>query len=120
MAAAIPVVERADHADPLGVGRPHREVDAGQTRHLAGMRPQLFKNLVVVALGEQMTILVAQDREGQRIGIGEDLGLTVLGCAQPVTQCGRAGGDDRFKQSALIRRLQGIQQIGPVFTEQAG
>ncbi len=52
VAAAIPAVEGADDADPLGVRCPYREVDAGQTGHLAGMRSQLFENLVVVALGE--------------------------------------------------------------------
>ncbi len=66
-----------------------------------------------------MTILVTQDREGNRIGIGEDLGQALLDRAQPVAQRVRPGGNHRLEQPSLGHRLQGIQQIRPVLAPQA-
>ena len=42
MARAIPRIEIADHADAFGVGRPHREADAGNASvadHVRSERP---------------------------------------------------------------------------------
>ncbi len=74
MAATVPVVEGADHADPSGVGRPDREVDAGDAVHRPDVRAEFFKNPVVIALGEQVAVLVAEDRERKGIGVLESPG----------------------------------------------
>lgn len=68
------MVKGPNHADPLGIRRPHREVDPAQAVGLAGMSAEILVNLVMVALGEQVAVLIAEDREVQRVGI--DKGVT--------------------------------------------
>src|SRR6185436_17468292 len=50
MAASVPVVEVADDADALGVGRPDSEVHPGGRSDPHGMRAELLVNAGVIAL----------------------------------------------------------------------
>ena len=61
MPPPIPAIELADDADALGIRRPHREIDSSNTRYSAGMCAQFFKYPVVVALGKQIAVLIAQN-----------------------------------------------------------
>ena len=74
------------------------------------MGAQLFIDPVVIALGEQITILIAKNREVEGIGIFENPGLTPLGCAQPVTRCFcfQWPSDQRFTKTTAVNPLQRI------------
>ena len=88
-------------------------MDAGQTVYPHRMRAELFKNLVVIALGEQVAVLIAEQGQGPRVGIAEAVMLAMLGGAQPVAQPVRCASYPGFEQAAL-HRLQRIEQLGPV------
>src|SRR6185437_6613077 len=62
VAPAVPVVEIADHADALRIGRPDREGDAEHAVMLAPMRAHHGIALVMRAFGEEMEVEIAQDR----------------------------------------------------------
>ena len=61
MDAAVPAVEVADHADAIGVGRPHREVHADGRADGDAVRAELLERAVMGALAEQVEIEVGQD-----------------------------------------------------------
>ncbi len=60
MHAAVPSVEVADHADTIGVRRPHGEMHAGGRTQVDSMRAELLEDAVVRAFAEQMQIEVSQ------------------------------------------------------------
>ena len=60
MDSAVPAVEVADHADAVGVGRPHREVDAGRRADDDPVRAELVEHSLVRAFAEQVQIEVGQ------------------------------------------------------------
>ena len=68
MAAAVPIVEAADDADPPRVGRPDREGDARDTLDLAGMGAQMIIDAEILALPQQMEVELAE-QAGETIGI---------------------------------------------------
>jgi hypothetical protein len=61
MDASVPPVEVADDTDPLRVGRPHREVHAGDAANRHHLRAELVPHAVVRAFGEQMQVVVGED-----------------------------------------------------------
>jgi hypothetical protein len=67
MAAAVPAVEIADHADPLGIGRPDREQRPGDPGHLVRPGAQQAVGVAVPALAEQVEIEVGELRP---VGVG--------------------------------------------------
>ena len=68
MAAAVPAVEVADHADPLGVRRPHGEAGAAHAVRRADVRAELVIDAPLIALAEEIQVRLAQCRqEGIRI-----------------------------------------------------
>ena len=62
VAAAVPVVEVADHADPPGIRRPHGEADALDAVDLDQLRAEPLVDLEMRALRQQMHVDVAEDR----------------------------------------------------------
>ena len=68
VAAAVPAVPVADHADPLGVGRPHREDHAVDLLDARGVGAELVVDAVVRALAEQVQV-VAGERGGEPVGV---------------------------------------------------
>ena len=68
VAAAVPVVEIAHHADALGVGRPDRETGAGDAVDHPQLRAQLFVNPPLVAFAKEIEIgLTQRGQKGIRI-----------------------------------------------------
>src|SRR5688572_5450726 len=62
VSAAVPIVEVADHADPPGIRRPHREADAFDAIHLDQLRAEALVDLEMRSLRQQMHVDIAQDR----------------------------------------------------------
>ncbi len=90
MAPPVPAVEIADHGDPPGVGRPHREGHARNPLHLALVRPEAAGQLPVGALGEQVQVEVGQ-HQAEGVGI-----LGLLNGVRPLdAQAIRAVGGHR-------------------------
>jgi hypothetical protein len=61
MAATVPEVEIAEHADPTRIGRPYGKGGPGDALVLELMRAEALIKLLVRSLGEQMDIEVAED-----------------------------------------------------------
>ena len=70
MAPAVPVVEIADNRNPLGVGSPDGEVEAGCALMLELMRAQLVEEPEMRALGDIVVVHRAEHRT-EGIGIGQ-------------------------------------------------
>ncbi len=68
MAAAVPAVPVTDHADPLGIGRPHREGHAVDLRDARQVGAELFVDAVVRSLAEQVQVIAGQ-RGGEPVGV---------------------------------------------------
>ena len=67
VAAAVPLIEQTDDADPLGIGRPDGKAYAAHALNFDQVRPQAFVDVEVRALGHQVGVEVAQCR---RKGVG--------------------------------------------------
>src|SRR5919197_2057992 len=63
MAVLVPAIKVADHRYRVGIGGPHREISAVLPASLGQVRAQLVMEAVVVALIEQVEVVVAQQRE---------------------------------------------------------
>ncbi len=61
MAAAVPLVEVADHADAHGVRRPHREGGAGDAVDGRQVRAEAIVEAAMAALRQQIDVEVAED-----------------------------------------------------------
>ena len=70
VAAAVPVVEVADHAHPLGVGRPDGEVDAPEPLVRAEVCPQSLVVAEVRPLAQQVEVEVGEHRP-EAVGVDE-------------------------------------------------
>ena len=106
MAASVPEVEIAHHADPHGAGRPDGEIHALHTLDGHGMSAHLFINSVVDAGREFLQLLVrVLGRKGVRV---MDLlgNAVVVGHDQRVGRHALARDQSRVK-SCLIRQLHG-------------
>ena len=68
VATAVPAVELADHAHPLGVGGPDREGGAGNALHRARVRTQLLVQAEMGALGQEVDVGLAQHRR-EAVGV---------------------------------------------------
>ncbi len=68
MATPVPMVEVANDADALRIGRPDGEARAGHAVNHTQLRAELVVNFPLVALAEQIQIRLAQ-RGQKRIGI---------------------------------------------------
>src|SRR3990167_6842823 len=62
MALSIPAVEIADDGDLLSAGRPYGKIGPGRTCRGYEMSPQLFMELKVAALVEEVKILFGEKR----------------------------------------------------------
>ena len=58
--AAVPPVEVADHADAIGVRRPHGEVHAGRRADRDPVRAELLEDAMVRAFAEQVQIEIGE------------------------------------------------------------
>ncbi len=61
MRAAVPLIEIADDADALRVGRPDAELHAGDAVDFADVRAELVERAVMRAFGEKMQIEIAEE-----------------------------------------------------------
>ncbi len=117
MSPPVPGVPVADHADALGVGRPHGEDHAVHAVDAGPVGAELVVHAIVGALAEQVEIVVGQ-RRGEAVGI-LDLRDTplVVGHAQLVgSEGGRQGtfpeaggvhGPERMWRPAAAARHHG-------------
>ena len=102
--AAVPMVEIPDHADPLRIRGPHREMDAPE----AGMGPQVGTEPLVIPImrpfAEQVQIEVSQDRP-ECVGIDElpRIPFMILH-AQPVGERFGAIGEDGREEAVRVDR----------------
>ena len=88
------MVEIAHHGNPRRGRRPDREGDAGHAPHLPRLGPQLVEDAVLVALVEQVQVLLAQ-RGQKTVGIGELPDFpTRIGRSQLVAENSAASGDE--------------------------
>ena len=81
--AAVPAVEVADDADALRVGRPDREVHAGDAVDRQAMRAELLPRAVVRPFAEQMQIEVGEDL-AELVGIDDVAGDGAFAHAEAV------------------------------------
>ncbi len=89
VAAAVPVVEVAHHADPRRVRRPDRERGAGHPFAFAHDRPQHLVGAQVLAFGQQPGVGVAEHRR-EAVRVLEHRAATVAPVgAQPVALAGQ-------------------------------
>ena len=72
--ASVPEVEVPDHRDAPGVRGPHGEARACDAFELYRVRPELFVEPEVVALAEEVNVLLAE-HSGKPVGVF-DLGLS--------------------------------------------
>ncbi len=93
MAASVPVVERADDADPPRIRRPHREGDAVDLLDAARMGAEPVIGLGMAALREEVGVELAEHR-------GECIGIVALAFALLPTDAEPVG-------KGLGRRRQG-------------
>ena len=70
MATTVPVVEVADHADALGVGRPDGEVDAPESLVRAEVSAQPLEVAQVRSLAQKVKVEVGKDRP-EAVGVDE-------------------------------------------------
>src|SRR3546814_18876133 len=68
VAAAVPAVEVAHHADALRVGRPDGEAHAFDAFDAARMRAALLEDAAVRPLGHQVTVALAEERR-EAVGV---------------------------------------------------
>ena len=114
MAAAVPGVEGTDHADPLGIGRPHREARARQAIHGRGVCAQLEVDAMVVALAEQVQVVVRElRREVVRVVTQLLLAARILD-EQPVRLHRPPVPDDSFEQAVGMYALERPGRSGPL------
>ena len=102
VASAVPVIEVPDHAHPLGVGRPDREMDAAE----ALVHPEVSAEPLVVpivgSLAEQVQIEVGQDRpQGIRVDELPRMPFMILH-SQPVGETLGAIGEDRREEAVGV------------------
>jgi hypothetical protein len=83
VAAPVPAVEIADHADRARIRRPDRECHAPGLCDALHMGAESMPSLQVVAFGEKMDVEVAEDRR-KRIGIVEIVRLVAPSHPQAV------------------------------------
>ena len=76
--AVVPAVEVADHADAVGVGRPHAKQHAPVAVDLHRMRAQPVVNLPVTALTEQIQVEFRELRP-VAVGLAEGFELAFVG-----------------------------------------
>src|SRR5215467_5001122 len=60
VAGFVPAIEIADYGDPLGIGRPHREIGTPLAAVRYGMSPQLIVKAKMLAFIEKIDIVVRQ------------------------------------------------------------
>ena len=107
MAARIPEIEIADHADPPRIGREHHEGDAVDAVERHRMRAELVVEPLVGAFAEQIEVEIAQDRR-KTVGVFEvDHGVAEAG-AQLVAL--RAVRQRACEQAGVVnaRKLRGF------------
>ena len=118
MARAIPPVEIADHADHLGVRRPHRETRSLHAFHSRQVRAQRTVALVIRAFAMQVQFERRQQRR-EAIGI-LDLRLHTVSIlrAQPVMpRFFRQGGREQPRRmTASHRRHVAIRDDAHTFS----
>jgi hypothetical protein len=97
---AVPPVEVADHADAIGVRRPHGEVDAGRRADLEAMRSELVERAVMRPFAEQVQIEVGQHTPVPIRVVHHD--NVVAGIGDAKTVIGRAAFHARFEHPGRI------------------
>jgi hypothetical protein len=83
VAAAVPFVEVADHSDPLGTGRPDREVGAGHGFVDHDVGTQALVGAPVGALGPKVLVQLAQHRP-EAVGVVQGPGVAPSGAFQAI------------------------------------
>ena len=108
---AVPVVERTDHGDALGVRCPHREGDAGNCADLPRIGTQPLIDAVMVAFGEQALIVPSEGEVAKRVAVdGFPRSAAAIEDAQPVV--GRGLRQARFKQPRFVDPLHLVNDLG--------
>ena len=109
--SSVPKVEVPDHRDTPGVRGPHGEARACDAFEFYGVRPELLVEPEVVALAEEVEVLLAEDgRKPVRIF---DLGLAATLPRHPQT-VGHALRDGSGEEPIRVDALQLAQSVAIV------
>ncbi len=104
MAAAVPLVERADHADALGIGRPDRKMRARHTFEFHRMGAKLVEQPQVAALPNIVVVHRPEHRpEAERVG---DLPLPTRIAGPEADRLTLVDADAAFEEAALVPPLE--------------
>src|SRR3546814_8004744 len=98
VAAAVPAVEVAHHADALRVGRPDGEAHAFDAFDAARMRAELLEDAAVRPLGHQVKVELAEERR-EAVGVLDVPRRVAEARAQPI-------GEGNRKSNSLNSRPQ--------------
>ena len=102
VAAPVPVVEIADHADALSVGRPYREAGARHAVNRAQLGAQLVINPALVPLAEQEQVRLAQRRQERIRVAGAAHAPLLIGDDQVVGVNAVGLGGDAFEETPAL------------------
>ncbi len=120
MAPTVPVVEGADHADARRIGRPDGEARATDAVAHLGMRAQLQVDAMVVALSEQVEVVVGEFRR-EVVGIGTHHARAIaIADAQPVGNDRPAMRQRTLEQAGRMQAGQGMGQRGILVLPECG
>ena len=76
MPAAVPLVERSDHADPAGMGRPQSKIDARLALFALCACAQPAEQSIQLALTQRLTLGAGKRGFANSVGIGANRNLT--------------------------------------------
>ena len=110
VAAAVPVVEVADHGDAPRLGRPDSEMHARNAAMRHHMRPELLVELPVRALDEQMIVERAEDG-AEGIGVDQRPAAAGIRRAQPIEEAAGAARDQRLEEIRAGAPLEGRHRL---------
>jgi len=118
--ARVPAVEVADDADAVGVGRPHREMDAAHAVHFAQVRAKPLVAAEVPPFAEQVEVVVGQQR-AEAIGVVQRLLAPVGRLGDEVVRGGRPRRFQRHgEEAALVQAGHGQARAVPLDNESHG
>ncbi len=106
MAAAVPLIEVADDADPSRIRRPHGKGDAVDAIDAPRMRAEPLEDTAVAALGHEVDVHVAEDLR-KAVGVFRLPHRRSGGEAKPVGERRLTVGDEAGEEAGFVKRLKG-------------
>jgi hypothetical protein len=114
--APVPVIEVADHAHALRVGRPHREVHAGDAAYCQTMGAKLLPGPVMGPFAEQVQIEVGEDL-AELVGIDDVAGDPAFAHAEAVGEVLRTAVERQRRLEQAVRP-PALHAVHPIVGDQ--